>query len=391
DHARGAQARATRGRGGAAGRGRAPRARDRAGIPEMKLAAIADQPRAVEQLSRALAGDRVAHAYAFVGPTGSGRFTTACAFASELLRVDASRPHPDLHVVTPTPPESNPKGARAIRIGAIRELERRASLRPALASRRVLILDEADRMTGDAPQAFLKFLEEPPPATVVILVLTGVRAVPATVISRCQIVRFRPRQAGVADAELTAEAAQWIEDARAQGTAALFKRSERVDREHAEALIDGCWLLCRDLVLARAGAPAAVLTDPARADALAAEAARWSDDTALYRPIEARREARRARARAHDESRRRRDADRAAPRDRLLQQRGAGGLPRPRARSRARVSRAHRDAPDRRPRHHARARRDRAVRPAVVLLLAPAQVRADLREDGEGAGHAADR
>ncbi|PYM79995.1 MAG: hypothetical protein DME13_24210 [Candidatus Rokuibacteriota bacterium] len=258
----------------------------------MKLAAIADQPRAVEQLSRALAGDRVAHAYAFVGPTGSGRFTTACAFASELLRVDASRPHPDLHVVTPTPPESNPKGARAIRIGAIRELERRASLRPALASRRVLILDEADRMTGDAPQAFLKFLEEPPPATVVILVLTGVRAVPATVISRCQIVRFRPRQAGVADAELTAEAAQWIEDARAQGTAALFKRSERVDREHAEALIDGCWLLCRDLVLARAGAPAAVLTDPARADALAAEAARWSDDTALYRAIEACREAR---------------------------------------------------------------------------------------------------
>jgi hypothetical protein len=156
----------------------------------------------------------------------------------------------------------------------------------------VLILDEADRMTGDAPQAFLKFLEEPPPATVVILVLTGVRAVPATVISRCQLVRFRARQAGVADAELAAEAAQWIEEARAQGTTALFKRSERVDREHAEALIDGCWLLCRDLVLARAGAPAALLTDPARADALAAEAARWTDDTALYRAIESCREAR---------------------------------------------------------------------------------------------------
>ena len=135
----------------------------------MKLADIIDQPRAVEQLSRALAGDRVAHAYAFVGPTGSGRFTTALAFASELLHADATRPHPDLHVVRPTPPESNPKGARAIRIGAIRELERRASLRPALAARRVLIVDEADRMTGDAPQAFLKFLEEPPPATVVIL------------------------------------------------------------------------------------------------------------------------------------------------------------------------------------------------------------------------------
>jgi DNA polymerase III, delta subunit len=258
----------------------------------VKLSAIADQPRAVEQLRRALDADRVAHAYAFVGPTASGRFTTALAFASELLGADATRCHPDLHVVTPTPPESNPRGARAIRIGAVRELERRASLRPAMAARRVLILDEADRMTGDAPQAFLKFLEEPPPATVVILVLSGVRTVPATVISRCQLVRFRPRRAGAAAAEMAAEAAAWIEETRSQGTAALFKRTERVDRERAEALIDGCWLLCRDLVLARAGAPPTLLTDPARADMMAAEAKQWPDDAALYRTIEACREAR---------------------------------------------------------------------------------------------------
>ena len=258
----------------------------------MKLDAIAGQPRAVEQLSRALAGGRVAHAYAFVGPAGAGRFTTALAFASELLGADVTRGHPDLHVVTPTPPESNPKGARTIRIGAIRELERRASLRPALAARRVLILDEADRMTDDAPQAFLKFLEEPPPATIVILVLSRARAVPATVISRCQIILFRPRRVAAAGGEMVAEAAAWIEETRTQGVTALFKRSERVDRERAEALIDGCWLHCRDLVLARAGAPPALLTDPARAEALAGEAARWSDDAALYGAIEACREAR---------------------------------------------------------------------------------------------------
>src|SRR3989442_1070715 len=93
----------------------------------MRLEAIAGQPRAVEQLSRALEGGRVAHAYAFVGPAGAGRFTTALAFASELLAADATRGHPDLHVVTPTPPESKPKGARATRIGAIRGLERRAA------------------------------------------------------------------------------------------------------------------------------------------------------------------------------------------------------------------------------------------------------------------------
>jgi DNA polymerase III delta prime subunit len=291
----------------------------------VKLDAIVEQPRAVEQLTRALATDRVAHAYAFVGPPGSGRCTTALAFAAALLceasdhwnasgatphldqatrgstrasatrsnscacRLVEARQHPDLHVVVPTPPESNPKGARAIRIGAVRELERQASLRPAMARRRVLLLDEAERMTGEAPQAFLKFLEEPPPETVVILILPRTRAVPATVISRCQIVRFRAR-GETATAAAAAEAAAALDEAREHGAPAIFKRTERMDRERAEALIDGCWLHCRDLMLLRAGAAPTLLTDAARAEALIAEAERWTDE-GLYAAIEACREA----------------------------------------------------------------------------------------------------
>ena len=169
--------------------------------------------------------------------------TTARAFAQALLcetgqacercracQLVARGQHPDLHVIVPTPPESNPKGARTIRIGAVRELERQASLRPALAGRRVLVLDEADRMTDDAPQAFLKFLEEPPPDTVVILVLSGVRALPATVISRCQIVRFGARDGDQAGAAV-GEALALLEAARAEGVPALFRRTDRLDRE----------------------------------------------------------------------------------------------------------------------------------------------------------------
>ena len=248
----------------------------------MALETIRDQPRAVDLLRRALDGGRVAHAYAFVGPAGSGRMTTARAFTEALLGAESGTgaAHPDLHVVVPTPPESNPKGARAIRIGAIRELERQASLRPALGGRRVFILDEAERMTGEAPQAFLKFLEEPPPGTVVMLVLPGVRAVPATVLSRCQIVRFRPRGDGRM-AALVGEALTLLQAARAEGAPALFRRTDRIDREKAEALIDGCWLLCRDLLLARAGAPAALLSDGDRAPELAVEAGHWTDDALL--------------------------------------------------------------------------------------------------------------
>ena len=47
----------------------------------MALDAALEQPRAVALLRRALAADRVAHAYAFVGPEGSGRMATAQAFA----------------------------------------------------------------------------------------------------------------------------------------------------------------------------------------------------------------------------------------------------------------------------------------------------------------------
>jgi DNA polymerase III subunit delta' len=294
------------------------------------LDAVRDQPRAVALLRRALAGDRVAHAYAFVGPPGSGRMTTALAFAEELLsdreamkareamtgRVGAGNPlgqathaptrasaprsnntavagttrHPDLHVIQPTPPDSNPKGARTIRIGAIRELERQAALRPVLGGRRVCILDEAERMTGEAPEAFLKFLEEPPPGTVLILILSGVRAVPATVISRCQVVRFQARDAGRVAAAV-GEALALVQAARAEGFPGLFRRTDRLDRDRAEALVDGCWLLCRDLLLARAGAPPALLSDAARAAELSAEAALWTDE-GLREAIEACRHAR---------------------------------------------------------------------------------------------------
>ena len=242
----------------------------------MALERILDQPRAVELLGRALVGDRIAHAYAFIGPSGSGRMTAALAFAEELLGSSA-RPHPDLHVITPTPPESNPRGARAIRIGAIRELERLASLRPALARRKVFVLDEAERMTDDAPQAFLKTLEEPPAATVIVLILPRARAVPATLLSRCQIVRFGPR-ADSGAAAVRAQAREMLAEVRGQGVDALFRRTDRLEREKAEALVDAYWLYCRDLLLARSGAPAGLLLDPDRAGELAAEAERWTID-----------------------------------------------------------------------------------------------------------------
>jgi DNA polymerase-3 subunit delta' len=267
---------------------------------------IEGQPRAVALLQRALGSGRLAHAWAFVGPAGSGRTTTALAFAQALLcpaggcgacrtcALTAARQHPDLHVIVPTPPETNPRGARAIRIGAIRELERRAALTPVQAARKVFVLDDAERMTGEAPEAFLKTLEEPPARTVLILILGRVRALPATVLSRCQIVRFQPRAADARLAE-RAEAREALAEVRAHGAEALLRHAQawERDREGAERFVDACWLHCRDLLLARCGAPAPLLSEPGAFPALADEAQSWTLE-GLLRAIATCRQARQA-------------------------------------------------------------------------------------------------
>jgi DNA polymerase-3 subunit delta' len=270
------------------------------------LEAIEDQPRAVELLQRALEGGRVAHAYAFVGPAGSGRTTTALAFAQALLCETSvgcgrCRPcalavggrHPDLHVVVPTPPETNPKGARAIRIGAIRDLERQAALRPVMGRYKLFVLDDADRMTGESPQAFLKTLEEPPAQTVLILVLARTRAVPATVLSRCQIVRFAPRRD--AHGDVRADALELLAEVTDKGVEALFRRSQAFDRdrERAEGVVDALWLFARDMLIAKVGGPASLLVNADQAEVVTSEAERWSEDGILA-VIETCREAREA-------------------------------------------------------------------------------------------------
>jgi DNA polymerase III subunit delta' len=268
------------------------------------LERIDAQPRVKALLARALSASRVAHAYAFVGAPGSGRESAARAFATALLcehggcgacrscRMAQEGAHPDLHVIVPTPPATNPRGAKAIRIDTIREIERRASLKPVMAPRKVFVITEADRMTDDAPEAFLKTLEEPPDRTVMILILERGRAVPATVLSRCQIVRFEPRPS---EAPARADAEALLADVREQGMTAAFARFDRArpDRDDAERIVDAWWLWCRDLLMIKAGASAELLGTPERVSELAREAEGWSIDT-LVAAIALCREAREA-------------------------------------------------------------------------------------------------
>jgi len=246
------------------------------------LDAIVGHEEAVALLRRAVEGGRVAHAWAFIGPQGAGRRSTALAFAKTLVapsggaaasRVDRGL-HPDVHLLGPTPPAGNPKGTPAIRVENIRELERLASLKPAVAPWKVFIVDEAETMTGAAPQAFLKTLEEPPARTVIILILSQVRALPATVLSRCQIVRFRPRAVAGTVALLPGGAGEdreralgWLAQAETGGAEAALQIGEAVgrDRDAALTVVETCWLWYRDLLCAHGGADSRLAVFPGTA------------------------------------------------------------------------------------------------------------------------------
>src|SRR5207245_2231648 len=72
-----------------------------------------------------------------------------------------------------------------------------------------------------------------------------------------------------------------LAEVRAEGAEVMFRRTERLDRETAEGLVDAYWLFCRDLVLAKAGAPASLLADAGRVAELAREAETWTLDDLL--------------------------------------------------------------------------------------------------------------
>ncbi|GAB4331805.1 MAG: hypothetical protein Kow0099_03290 [Candidatus Abyssubacteria bacterium] len=166
----------------------------------MSFERVLDQPTAVRTLRAAMYKGRVAHAYLFVGPAGVGRKLTASIFAKSLncerpegvepcedcstCRLIGQDKHPDIRTVVPT------KRSSTIGVEQVAELLPFAYMRPVKGKVKVFILSEADRLGVQAANKLLKTLEEPPPATVFVLVTERPESVLPTVASRCQPVKF---------------------------------------------------------------------------------------------------------------------------------------------------------------------------------------------------------
>jgi DNA polymerase-3 subunit delta' len=168
----------------------------------MTFAAVVGHGAPVAGLRRAAAEGRVPGAVLLLGPPGIGKRAVADAFAARLLcrtpRADdacgecpqcsrvAAGTHPDLHVVV------REDERRDVRIEQVRELTRWLALQPLMADRKVGIVDDAHCLNEHAQNALLKTLEEPPGASVLVLVASAAAHVLPTVRSRCRIVRLDP-------------------------------------------------------------------------------------------------------------------------------------------------------------------------------------------------------
>jgi DNA polymerase III subunit delta' len=151
-------------------------------------------------LAKSLKNGQLNHAYIFSGPEHVGKFTLAKMFAfgaisgSELGKeTDALNKNAQLDLLVIAPEISEKKGVskmRDIPIESIRDAQKSLSLFPFQGKYKIMLIDEAQKMSTSAQNALLKMLEEPNPTTIIILVTSEVDRLLATVQSRCQTINF---------------------------------------------------------------------------------------------------------------------------------------------------------------------------------------------------------
>jgi len=162
-------------------------------------AEMVGQDHVVRTLQNAIALDRVAHAYLFSGPRGTGKTTTARLLAKAVNCLDPDpRRRPCNECVNcgsindgSSPDIIEIDAASNRGIDDIRDLRERIRYAPSQLPSKVYIIDEAHQITGAAANAFLKTLEEPPAHSRFILATTDPEELLPTIVSRCQRYEFR--------------------------------------------------------------------------------------------------------------------------------------------------------------------------------------------------------
>jgi DNA polymerase-3 subunit gamma/tau len=162
------------------------------------FADLVGQDAVVRTLRNAILSGRLAHAYLFCGPRGTGKTSTARLLAKT---VNCQNPQDGEPCNTCQVCQEISAGISmdVIEIDAasnrgiddIRDLREKVAVRPGIGRYKLYIIDEVHMLTTEAFNALLKTLEEPPPHVIFVLATTEVHKLPATVMSRCQRFDFK--------------------------------------------------------------------------------------------------------------------------------------------------------------------------------------------------------
>jgi len=161
---------------------------------------IAGQRVIVESLKNAVKNNMISNGYIFSGPKGCGKkliafiFSMAvncagetvgkpCGSCSSCIRMKSGN-HPNIEVVRPT--------GMSIKIKQVRQIVGDTARKPFEIGYKVVIIENAEKMTHDAQDAFLKTLEEPPENTVFLLLAENHNLLLPTIVSRCQVYQLKP-------------------------------------------------------------------------------------------------------------------------------------------------------------------------------------------------------
>jgi len=169
-----------------------------------RFAEIVGQDHVTRTLRNAVAQGRLAHAYLFCGPRGTGKTTTARVLAKALNCPHVAGGEPCGECETCVSIASG-DGVDVVEMDAasnrgideIRSLRERVRLAPVGGRYKVYVIDEVHMLTTEAFNALLKTIEEPPGNVVFILCTTEIYRVPATIVSRCQRFDFHPVGSGL--------------------------------------------------------------------------------------------------------------------------------------------------------------------------------------------------